>query len=289
MLAAGPATTADVERTVIALEHSAREGPYQRLASTLGTLEGESSGHRAPAHELYRRLLAALLQRLDPSDPSRRIPPSLLGCYSGHVARMRRQVDEGEELYFRSDNDRFIKDLAICLYRLHPVGAELVDVRGRIPRSIFVRGGLGQALRAAYFFSVLSPGFAPYCELHMHPDAIEDFNEQGWIRTYLRVADLLEHRPALRGLFGTAWFYDPAIQTVSPHLGYLYRFRVAHGAVGFDYGPSETALSGALLRSASRRALYEQGSYLPRSYYLVWPRRRLLQWARESGGGSPTH
>ena len=116
----------------------------------------------------------------------------------------------------------------------------------------------------------------------------EEFNPDGWRRTYLRIADLLRVRPELKGVFGTAWFYDPAMARVSPHLVYLRAEREAAGAMTFCYGPSESALRNALAHSATRRKLHAQGQYEPMSHYIVWPRADLIRWADIQGFSGST-
>ena len=50
---------------------------------------------------------------------------------------------------------------------------------------------------------------------------MQEFSPEGWMRFYLRTAELLRRDPRVKGLIGTSWLYDPALADVSPHLAYL--------------------------------------------------------------------
>jgi hypothetical protein len=83
----------------------------------------------------------------------------------------------------------------------------------------------------------------------------------------------------VKGLAGTAWFYDPHLERVSPNLAYLRRRREVGGGWTFKYGTTPDVAAQALSRSPTWRRLAAQGQYVPTSYYVVWPRRDLLTWA----------
>ena len=85
--------------------------------------------------------------------------------------------------------------------------------------------------------------------MHTEPRWLEDWNEAGWDEVYRQCARLLRSRPRLLGLVATAWFYDPQLAAISPHLGYCrerllergrtynaggyerLRYRLGHGAL----------------------------------------------------------
>ena len=231
---------------------------------------------------LLRHLLCSLEARMLEED----LPQEIRARVRNEACRIEAALDSEPDAFYSLDNDAFLKDLSILLLTLLPCGAELVQIRAGIPRSVVLRGGLRQFLRGLWFFGVRTHGFRPFLSLHMDVRFTEDFNPDGWHRTYLCIAELLRSRPELKGVFGTAWFYDPEIERISPHLSYLRVQREMAGARTFIYGPSESARRNALARSRTRRRLYEEGRYEPKSCYIVWPRRDLLRWAEANRGGS---
>ena len=50
----------------------------------------------------------------------------------------------------------------------------------------------------------------------------------------------------------------------------------------FYYGSSEAMIKDALFKSPTRRRLYEEGLYVPRSFIRIWPRNELIEWADRS-------
>lgn len=80
--------------------------------------------------------------------------------------------------------------------------------------------------------------------------------------------------PSVRGMWGGSWFYDPALEEVSPRLSYLRKVPAENGAYVF-YSNIDID-GGALATSESRKKAYESGNYLPKSYSLMWPRRAML-------------
>ena len=234
----------------------------------------------AEARSTYlKAILARLLRDLDTRLDAERLPAAIRTRILGEAERIAWELTTQSASFYELANDRFLKDLAILLLRLLPCGAELVQVRAGVPRRLLVRGGVLQLLRGIGFFGIRTRGFEPFLSLHMDNRQLDDFTPEGWDATYLRIADLLRVRADLKGVFGTAWFYDPAMEWVSPHLAYLRQRRLEGGAAGFTYGPTDSALKNALTRSQRRRTLHEQGQYTPVSYYLVWSRSDLLKWA----------
>jgi hypothetical protein len=229
--------------------------------------------------ERLQNLLQTLLETLPERMAEEQIPSSIVALLRPHAERIRSGLTHEPSGFFSVSNDAFLKDLALLLLKLLPCGAEYVQVQAGIPRSLLWRADIRQALRGAGFFALRTRGFRPFLALHMDVRFREEFNPDGWHRTYLRIADLLRSRPALKGVFGTAWFYDPAMVRVSPHLVYLRAEREAAGAMTFRYGPTESALRNALARSETRRKLHARGQYEPMSHYIVWPRADLIRWA----------
>lgn len=207
------------------------------------------------------------------------IPDSVFKLLQHEAYRIIGELSSAPPSPYRTDRDPLLKDTAILAGRLIPVGAELIELHSGIPRGVLLRGGFRQLGRGVLYFLAQRRGFRNYCALHMHSPYLQEFNPDGWHKTYLRIADLLRLNPAIQGVFGSAWFYDPAVGEISPHLAYLRTVREAGGARNFRAGGSPEATKDALLKSRRRRLLYEQGSYNPQGYFLTWHRRELLKWA----------
>lgn len=209
-----------------------------------------------------------------------RLPPSIRELHALEVDRIRHEAVDRTLTHFRLDHDFFKKDLALAMGVLLPVDAELVQPQSGIPRSILLQAGVKQFLVGLHYFLDGRRGFLDYCALHLDRRQLQDFNPEGWRATYLRIADLLRLNPGVAGVFGTAWFYDPAVAEISPHLAYLRTVREAGGARNFRGDTAKYVTESALAKSRRRAMLYRQGKYQPTAYYLVWHRRELLQWAK---------
>lgn len=212
-----------------------------------------------------------------------RIPESIRTLLHGEARRIIGDLADGSRMSYRTDSEPFMQDLGLVTGRLLPAGAELIELHRGVERRTLLKGGFRQFVRGVLYFVVQRRGFFGYCAFHMDPRHLEDFNPEGWHKTYLRIAELLELNPELLGVFGATWFYDPAVTDISPHLAYLRKDREAGGARNFRFGPTPWVNRYALAKSGKRKLLHEQGRYNPEVYILVWHRRELLEWANQEG------
>ena len=168
-------------------------------------------------------------------------------------------------------SDSFLKDLGIVRLRLLPAVSHLLYLHSGVPRRTLVRHPdlLWYVLRLG--------GVRPLVENHVHPLMLDRFDEAGRERCYRLLGDLLHARPELRGLMGASWYYDPALARISPKLAYLHDVPARNGAVVRRMEP-EGPDSGALARSARRRALFEAGQYAPHTYLMLWSRGDFLRY-----------
>jgi len=91
---------------------------------------------------------------------------------------------------------------------------------------------------------------------------------------------MLESNPNLLGVFGGSWFYDPGLESLSPHSRTSNGHPAPTAPGCFALQPRRVAFRSALMKSMRRREAYELGTYRPQSYFMVWPRRPMLEWAR---------
>jgi len=177
------------------------------------------------------------------------------------------------------DNDLFHKEFGIATLRLYVAGAQLVDARCGIPRSILFKGGMRFVPKNIAAILRLG-GFRKYFQLHTHKFMLDAFDEAGWSECYLCCAELYGLHPEVLGMFGSSWFYDPALAAISPRLSYLRATPMAGGAELFFVGDGESAKANALSTSPTRRKLYEEGKYSPNNYMLAWGKARQISWAK---------
>lgn len=193
------------------------------------------------------------------------------------VETMRTMADAA----YLADVNFFLKDLRLASQLSLPYGPQAVDFRVRLPKSFYRNNGLPANLSALSFITTRLGGLGPLLRAHTDARNLSDFNERGRIAFYLRVAELLDLHPHIRGIVGTSWYFDPQIAAISPHLGYLRKLPQDNGAYLRRDGESEKTTAFATAKSRTRRTLYEEGRYRPCSYTLVWARRDLLRWARK--------
>lgn len=237
---------------------------------------------RAGDESLDRYLRVAVLDGIArypelPVPPVR--PPSVLRQAAAEFRRMVRQVKTARPGFFRHGNDLFDKDLAICRGKLMPCGAQLVDVRSGVPRSVIARGGPAEATRVLRFFGLHARGYRPYLEMHLDPRALSEFSPEGWDRCYLRVAEILQANPELKGVFGSSWWFDPEVGRISPDMAYLLERPLAHGAANFRIGPDPAPVSNAIRFSKVRKERFDCGEYLPTIYLMAWRAQDVIRYA----------
>ncbi len=83
--------------------------------------------------------------------------------------------------------------------------------------------------------------------------------------------------PHIKGVFGSAWFYDPAILELSPRVAFAQTLQAGHGAWQVKMGSNADAIANSTATSPSRRAAYEAGTYLPTDWLMVWSRANLIK------------
>lgn len=169
-------------------------------------------------------------------------------------------------------DDYFLKDYRFATGMTVPCGAQVVDLAER-PGVKTMAALLPRAPKIAWD-AATRPWFKPHTESRY----LDEFNEEGWNRCYGEMADLLDVLPRVAGMVATSWFYDPALAEISPRLAYLRRGPVEAGAVMVRHGTTQFDIDSATATSPSRRALYQEGKYMPTCWSIVWPRAAMLAW-----------
>ncbi|MGZ5884768.1 MAG: hypothetical protein ACXWJE_10430 [Burkholderiaceae bacterium] len=240
----------------------------------------------ADASRLF--LKAAIMQGLIDMLESTRfaeLPPRVRAQQIRQLQRIASDADDTAE-WLKIDHDLFHKEFGIATLRLYVVGAQLADFRCGIPRSTLLKGGV-QNLPKNVAKILRLGGFRKYFQLHTHKFMLDAFNEEGWNECYFCCAELYRLHPEVLGMYGSSWFYDPALDEISPRLAYLRAVPLAGGAELFFVEEGGSASNNSLATSPTRRKLYEEGKYMPKSYMLAWGRSSQIAWARKHVNPSP--
>ena len=157
-----------------------------------------------------------------------------------------------------------------------------------LSRRFLLKAGPYQFIKGWTFLLFDLHGHKPLYQMHTEnsdPDLMADFNEEGWTRFYIRVSELLELNAPVKGIFGESWFFDPALENISPRLNYLRKLPCENGGQLFRVCSNIHSIRNATLKSPTRSALYQEGRYMPTDYLLIWPRNRLIGWAKKVMNG----
>lgn len=244
------------------------------LCEAVATTYGEQ------ALEQYHQLVLATLIS---TFPQRRtglvIPRSIESLQSQYLQRVLSDLDAPREGFYTFENDRFVKDLAVCRCKLVPCGPELVDTCAGVPRRTLIGQSVRETLKNAGFLLGRLRGFRPIYESHMDRRLVCDRSIEGYNRFYVRLGDLLSSNPQVKGVvLGAAWFMDPALDRISPELTFLRTVPMDHGARLFPTATTEIQTRNATALSPTRRKLFEAGAYAPRCYMLIWARADVLSF-----------
>ena len=170
------------------------------------------------------------------------------------------------------ERDVFLKDLWLTRGVMIPAFAQLWWPRSGLSAKDVVKRGPGAL---AYVFGRCG-GRRPFLEGHTHdPVAKAYWNEAGWGQALRLAAMALPAFPGVRGVFGSAWFYDPRVLEISPRIGFAQNLQVGHGAHRIRIGSNPAAIANSTATSPTRRELYEAGTYLPTDWAIIWSRADL--------------
>ncbi len=230
--------------------------------------------------QFSRLLVASLALTLSGRLAERRISQSILEIYPLASERLATELTEAATPDYFGANEFFLKDLRFAAGLSVSAGPMIVELRsiitvGSLVKCIVRFKTVGNAARM-----LAGQQWKPWFRRHIDPRYKEEMNATGFDRAYRRVADMLEMHPDVRGIVATCWLNDPALGTVSPRLAYMAN-PLKHGAFVLRHGPGEVPTTRATQTSPTRRKLVEEGKYTPVCYSLVWPREKLIPWARQ--------
>ena len=227
--------------------------------------------------------LVAKLAKITPDlVQNENLPDSILSNYPAAFERLCVVLNKVAENPHDTSYNLFHR-LGFVLAINIPCGAQLLDLRSTIPlTSVILSLHRERSIKSLRHY-VRCKGLGTWFRPHTDVEYIEEFNEEGWDKFYLQVAELLLRRKNVRGLVGTSWFYDPQLLNISHRLSYLHLRPLERGALFMRHRGTESDIKFATKTSPTRRRLYEEGRYMPVSYSLIWGRNKLLIWAKKNG------
>jgi hypothetical protein len=257
--------------------YDAREG-YGQLRPRLRELCATLTSRHGEQLTLHYGLamLATLIADHEKRWHTSALEAQLEPCFIDSFHRILTAVARGGAQSLRLDTDAYAKELAICLYRLIPAGAQLVDPGAAFPRGLLVRRPTRQTLAATRYLLLNARGFTPFALFHTSLFQRHWFTAAGWEFTFHCLPAVFRSFPRLKGLLAISWFCDPALREISPELHFVQDIPRRWGAVFLDVGPEPGADSDALLLSRHRRQLFEAGRYVPQKYAFVVSRHAIL-------------
>ena len=216
-------------------------------------------------------LLLWNIGRFEEAFTASRLHPEFALHYADAFNRIIDQI-EADPGFADLASDSFRKDLWLTRVVMIPAFAQVWWPHSGLSARAVLAGG---ARSAAYVF-LRCRGRRPFLEGHTHdPVARAYWNEAGWGEALRLAALALPALPQVRGAFGTAWFYDPAIVEISPRIRFAQDLQVGRGAHRIRIGSNEAAIANATATSAERRNRHRDGSYVPTDYAIIWSRRAL--------------
>ena len=256
--------------------------PYKWLPAEVEQAELRSSAECSIVRQVFRDML----EQFEAARCPLQLPASVTVLYERELKRLWNLTQKADDDEMRFSLDTRRKDLAILSFRLIPIGAEFAEPAANIWFRKVLTGGVLQFFRAIRFFTGHARPFGPWFQLHMHPQSKDDFSEDGWMASYVRLGELLRLNPQYCGWYSASWFVDPALASVSPHLSYLWEVPRENGGEVFFLWKDVAGESGALATSRTRRRSHSEGTYVPKVYLRVWPRDAAIAWsARQRGAG----
>lgn len=226
--------------------------------------------------DVRRALIARFAVDLPDRVETMAIPPSIVALYPELTERLAKNISVEDPQY---DVDAYARDIAHVMGLFLPAVSQDIDLHSHLDFKMFLVGAVKKGQIGLLSKYVANRLWGRCYDIHTDSRNTARFDQDGWNGCYHRMADLMKLRPEAAGFFGTSWFYDPALLSISPRLAYLQEVPREGGAFFLWNGPGQVHTERATLTSKTRRARYEAGEYLPTCYTMVWPRRALLDWS----------
>lgn len=180
---------------------------------------------------------------------------------------------------FDVERGSFVALAKLTTLRRFPAG-QFHWERSGIPRSWLLKVKGRERLALVSLIVRALHGLKPVFFIHLNAHRKNRFilTERESDRSYFRMAQSMALQPDVRALVASSWLNSPDTFAVSPHLAWMNRTPVDHGALEVTMGPASPDC-GVLARSPERKRAYEAGTFKPTVGLVVWPRPNMLEWA----------
>ena len=234
---------------------------------------------------LKRAMVAKLACHLPVQVEKMNLPNSILKLYPDAVGRLADFLTNADDEPYDPTADFFRKDVRFVLGLTIPCGTFIVDLLSRFRLRTVLHSLL-------YFGDITAPirylvikGYGPWLQMHIDQRYIAELNAEAHERMCLRIVELLKRRKDIVGVTATSWLYDPQLVDISPHHAYIRLQPLEGGAFFLQHRIGNNEILQATTTSKSRLRLYEEGKYIPREYSMLWPRKAMIAWAKQTQQG----
>lgn len=209
------------------------------------------------------------------------LPESIILLYPDAFDRLAEFLNITCTQPYDSTTEFFCKDVRFVLGLSIPNGAIITDMFSHV--SIFsVILSLFRTRRISGIIKYASvKGIGSWFRGHIDSRYLTDVNERGFDNAFCRTAELLLRKNDVRGYVGTSWLHDPPLSFVSPHLAYFQKWPREGGAFLLRHATEHSDIESAIRTSKTRRQLFQEGKYIPVCYSMLWPRDKLIAWAKQ--------
>ena len=183
--------------------------------------------------------------------------------------------------YYQFKNDKFIKDLGICRFSLILAGPVLLDA-GWFPLKYLLKKGIMPFIKAIIVILKYNC-LLPVLKMHTHISntvVMSNFSEEGWLDFYKNIVDIIEMNSHYKGIYCAGWFFDPALEKISPEIGYLNKYVTMLDGIHFYLGSDPKIVKDATFLNQNRKKLYQEGKYMPSRYVIFIPSSKLIKWRK---------
>ena len=242
----------------------------------------ETYGSNA-ATDYNRLILLALIEDYEARFVKRCLPEKFHYLIADFLSLVIRDVEVAKPAHFSFHHDRYLKNLAVCRQKMIPCGPVLLDIAfGALARRFLLLRPFSQVPSRLLFVLFKLHTTKQLFEIHMDVRLVGRFSPKGFANAYFYISQLMVLFPHIRGvMLSGSWFFDPAIERISPELAYLRKMPQSNGALLIPTGDADaTVVKDATRFSPIRSKLYKMKQYKPQCFMLIWPREALNTWSR---------
>jgi len=242
-------------------------------------------GDERTLENYHKLLLVTLVIRAADSLGDKKYPGNINEHFKSHFASILKRI-EADNLppgTYRHETNTFCMDVAICTFRMVPIGMARKMYMNRFPVRYSFNHGWRQffkVLRLIVFdFKGIQPLYFPHIDSR-DEEGMAEFGPEGLARSNINIAEMLKINKNVKGVWGKSWYYDPKVLEISPRLKYFTDLHIETFKGTLVYcEPGEGVTKHAIATSPTRRKLYEEGKYIPTNYLWAAGRKNIIEWA----------